>query len=441
MIPLLDLRAQYAGIKVELDAAVLETLASGAYVSGPKVDAFEKSFAAYTGAKEAVALNSGTSALHLALLALGIGPGDEVIAPAMTFVATVAAIRYAGATPVLVDADPLTWNIDPAGIARAITPRTKAIIPVHLHGRMADMAAIMAIAAQHGLPVIEDAAQAHGATWKGRGAGTIGAIGCFSFYPGKNLGACGEGGGAVTNDPALAARMRKLRDWGQEGRYNHVEHAFNYRMDGIQGAILSVKLAHLPRWTEAPARGRSPLRYAARRASRAVASEAQGVGTRLPRLCAAPSGPRPARARPRRSRRRDGPPLSAPGASAASLCRSRQWPRQLPGGRGPRRRIPLLAHLPRAHPRAAAPHRRRAARPPCPCLGDQSCRVKPAKPSTRRACLPAPPASSPAAPASSARISSSCCWTPVRRRCVSSTTWCVGGATTSPARSPATECA
>jgi dTDP-4-amino-4,6-dideoxygalactose transaminase len=250
MIPLLDLRAQYAGIKVELDAAVLETLASGAYVSGPKVDAFEKSFAAYTGAKESVALNSGTSALHLALLALGIGPGDEVIAPAMTFVATVATIRYAGATPVLVDADPLTWNIDPASIARAITPRTKAIIPVHLHGRMADMDAIMALAAQHGLPVIEDAAQAHGATWKGRGAGTIGQIGCFSFYPGKNLGACGEGGGAVTNDPALAARMRKLRDWGQEGRYNHVEHAFNYRMDGIQGAILSVKLTHLPRWTE-----------------------------------------------------------------------------------------------------------------------------------------------------------------------------------------------
>lgn len=250
MIPLLDLKAQYVGIKAELDSAVLDTLASGAYVSGPKVDAFEQSFAAFTGAKEAVALNSGTSALHLALLALEIGPGDEVIAPAMTFVATVAAIRYTGATPVLVDADPLTWNVDPAAIEREITPRTKAIIPVHLHGRMADMDAIMGIAAQHGIPVIEDAAQAHGASWQGRGAGTIGAIGCFSFYPGKNLGACGEGGGAVTNDAALAGRMRKLRDWGQEGRYNHVEHAFNYRMDGIQGAILSVKLNHLARWTE-----------------------------------------------------------------------------------------------------------------------------------------------------------------------------------------------
>jgi dTDP-4-amino-4,6-dideoxygalactose transaminase len=168
----------------------------------------------------------------------------------MTFVATVAAIRYAGATPVLVDADPLTWNIDPAAIEREITPRTKAIIPVHLHGRMADMDAIMAIATQHGIPVIEDAAQAHGAVWEGRSAGTIGAIGCFSFYPGKNLGACGEGGGAVTNDAFLAARMRKLRDWGQEGRYNHVEHAFNYRMDGLQGAILSVKLKHLSLWTQ-----------------------------------------------------------------------------------------------------------------------------------------------------------------------------------------------
>lgn len=250
MIPLLDLKAQYASIKDALDAAVLETLASGAYVSGPKVEAFETRFAAYCGAREAVAMNSGTSALHLALLALGIGPGDEVVAPAMTFVATVAAIRYAGATPVLADVDPLTWNIDPAAIERAITPRTRAIIPVHLHGRMADMDAIMAIARRHGLLVVEDAAQAHGAEWRGHGAGTIGDIGCFSFYPGKNLGACGEGGGAVTDRADLAARMRKLRDWGQEGRYNHVEHAYNYRMDGLQGAILSVKLAHLPRWTD-----------------------------------------------------------------------------------------------------------------------------------------------------------------------------------------------
>jgi len=251
MIPLLDIRAQYAGIREELDAAVLETLASGAYVSGPRVEAFEKAFAAYCGAQEAVALNSGTSALHLALLALGIGPGDEVVTTAMTFVATVAAIRYAGATPVLADADPATFNIDPAAIERAITPRTRAIIPVHLHGRLADMDAIMAIAERHGIPVIEDAAQAHGAELGGRRAGTFGAIGCFSFYPGKNLGACGEGGGIVTDRADLAAAVRQLRDWGQAGRYNHLRHGFNYRMDGIQGAVLEVKLRHLPAWTEA----------------------------------------------------------------------------------------------------------------------------------------------------------------------------------------------
>jgi len=250
MIPLLDIRAQYAGIREELDAAVLETLASGAYVSGPRVEAFERGFAAYCGAREAIALNSGTSALHLALLALGIGPGDEVITTAMTFVATVAAIRYAGATPVLVDADPQSFNIDPALIERAITPRTRAIIPVHLHGRLAEMDAIMAVADRHGIPVIEDAAQAHGAELGGRRAGTFGAIGCFSFYPGKNLGACGEGGGVVTDHADAAAAMRQLRDWGQAGRYNHVLHGFNYRMDGIQGAILEVKLRHLPAWTE-----------------------------------------------------------------------------------------------------------------------------------------------------------------------------------------------
>jgi len=250
MIPLLDLKAQYAGIRGELDAAVLEVLAEGNYVSGPRVEAFEKKFAAYCGAREAVALNSGTSALHLALLALGIGRGDEVITVAMTFVATVAAIRYTEATPVLVDVDPDSWTMDPAALERAITPRTRAIIPVHLHGRLADMDAILAIARRHGIPVIEDAAQAHGAEWHGRRAGTFGEIGCFSFYPGKNLGACGEGGGIVTDRANLAATIRQLRDWGQAGRYNHVRHGFNYRMDGLQGAVLEVKLAHLPAWTE-----------------------------------------------------------------------------------------------------------------------------------------------------------------------------------------------
>ena len=251
MIPLLDLKAQYAGIRDELNAAALEVLASGEYVSGRRVEAFEREFAVYCGAREALAVNSGTSALHLALLALGVGRGDEVVTVAMTFVATVAAIRYAEATPVLVDVDPSSWNMDPAALERAITPRTKAIIPVHLHGRLADMDAILAIARRHGIPVIEDAAQAHGAVGPdGRRAGTFGEIGCFSFYPGKNLGACGEGGAVVTNRPDLAAAMRQLRDWGQVGRYNHVRHGFNYRMDELQGALLRVKLARLAEWTE-----------------------------------------------------------------------------------------------------------------------------------------------------------------------------------------------
>jgi len=250
MIPLLDLKAQYTSIKDEIDAAALEVLASGEYVSGSRVETFEANFAAYCGAREAVALNSGTSALHLALLALGIRPGDEVITVAMTFVATVAAIKYANAVPVLVDVDPNTWVMDPASLERAITPRTRAIIPVHLHGRLADMDAILEISRRRGIPVIEDAAQAHGAEHAGHRAGTFGEFGCFSFYPGKNLGACGEGGAIVTNQPEMAATVRQLRDWGQAGRYNHVRHGFNYRMDGIQGALLDVKLKHLPRWTE-----------------------------------------------------------------------------------------------------------------------------------------------------------------------------------------------
>ncbi len=301
-----------------------------------------------------MALNSGTSALHLALLALGIGPGDEVIAPAMTFVATAAAIRYTGATPVLVDADPLTWNIDPAAIEREITPRTRAIIPSTCTAAWPTWTPSWR--SPHSMASRSSRTRPRRMARHGRGAsaGTMGAIGCFSFYPGKNLGACGEGGGAVTSDPALAARMRKLRDWGQEGRYNHVEHAFNYRMDGIQGAILSVKLKHLPRWTE-------------RR--REVAALYDRLLAELPvQLPATPKASEhvyhvyalrhPDRdrlaTRPRRSRRRHGPALSSPRASAASLCRSRQRPRQLPRGRGPRRRIPLLAHLPRTHPRASS---------------------------------------------------------------------------------------
>ena len=251
MIPFLDLKAQYASIKDEIDAAVLGVLASAQYVLGPEVAQFEEEFAAYSDAKHAVAVNTGTSALHLALLAADVGPGDEVITVPFTFVATVSAICYAGALPVFVDVEPMTLTMDPAKLEAAITPRTKAIVPVHLYGQMADMDAIMAIANRHGIAVIEDACQAHGAEYKGRRAGSIGASGCFSFYPGKNLGACGEGGIVVTNNDAHAKTMRMLRDWGQERRYHHLVKGFNYRMDGIQGAILRVKLRHLDAWTAA----------------------------------------------------------------------------------------------------------------------------------------------------------------------------------------------
>jgi len=251
MIPFLDLKAQYASIKGELDAAVLGVLASTQYILGEEVAAFEREFATFCGTKHAIAVNTGTSALHLALLAADVGPGDEVITVPFTFVASVSAICYTGATPVFVDIDPVTFTMDPAKLAAAITPRTKAILPVHLYGQMADMDKIMEIAALHGLPVIEDACQAHGAEYYGKRAGSIGVSGCFSFYPGKNLGACGEGGIVVTNDDAHMKKIRMLRDWGQEQRYHHVMKGFNYRMDGIQGAILRVKLRRLEDWTEA----------------------------------------------------------------------------------------------------------------------------------------------------------------------------------------------
>ena len=251
MIPFLDLKAQYQRIKPEIDAAIAEVVDSGHFVLGPQVAAFEERFAAYCGAKHCMALNSGTSALHLALLAAGIGAGDEVITVSMTFVATTAAILYCGAKPVFVDVDPDTWTMDPKLIEAAITPRTKAILPVHLHGLMVDMDPIIEIARRHGLVVIEDAAQSHGAEYKGRRAGSAGDVGCFSFYPGKNLGAYGEGGAVVTNNPELARRVALLRDWGQESKYNHVLPGYNYRMDGIQGAVLNVKIEYIEAWTEA----------------------------------------------------------------------------------------------------------------------------------------------------------------------------------------------
>jgi dTDP-4-amino-4,6-dideoxygalactose transaminase len=250
VIPFLDLRAQYLAIRSEVETAVLRAIESTHYVLGPEVAAFEERFAAYCGVTHAVAVNSGTSALHLALLAAGIGAGDEVITVSMTFVATTAAILYTGATPVFVDVHPDSWTMHPARIEAAITPRTKAIVPVHLHGLMADMEPILTLARQHDLVVIEDAAQAHGAEYNRRRAGSFGLIGCFSFYPGKNLGAFGEGGAAVTDDPELAKRLRMLRDWGQDKKYSHVMRGYNYRMDGVQGAVLNVKMNYIDRWTE-----------------------------------------------------------------------------------------------------------------------------------------------------------------------------------------------
>jgi dTDP-4-amino-4,6-dideoxygalactose transaminase len=250
-VPSLDLKAQYRSIKPEIDAAIARVLDSCQFVLGAEVAAFEQEFAAYCGTSECIALNSGTSALHLALLAAGVGPGDEVITVPFTFVASVAAVLYAGARPVLVDIDPRSFTMDPKAVEAAITPRTKAILPVHLYGQSADMDPIMEIARQHGLIVIEDAAQAHGAKYQGRPVGSIGDIGCFSFYPGKNLGAYGEGGAVTTNNPEHARTVRMLRDWGQDRKYHHLLRGYNYRMEGFQGAILRVKLRHLEQWTKA----------------------------------------------------------------------------------------------------------------------------------------------------------------------------------------------
>jgi dTDP-4-amino-4,6-dideoxygalactose transaminase len=250
VIPLVDLKAQYRSIKPEIDSAIGRVLESGQFVLGEDVAAFEQEFAAFSGATQGIAVNSGTSALHLALLAAGVGRGDEVITVPFTFVATVAAIRYTGAKPVFIDIEPRSFTMDVTRLEAAVTTRTRAIVPVHLYGQPADMDPIMSIARRHNLVVIEDAAQAHGAQYKGRRVGGIGDLGCFSFYPGKNLGAYGEGGLVTTSSLTYARALRMLRDWGEESRYHHVVQGFNYRMDAIQGAILRVKLRHLPAWTE-----------------------------------------------------------------------------------------------------------------------------------------------------------------------------------------------
>ena len=248
-VPFLDLSAQDAPLSEEIKRALAEVADSGSYVLGPHVEAFEGRFAEFAGAKHAVCVNSGTSALHLAFLAAGVGAGDEVIVPAMTFIATAMAATYTGATPVCVDVDGFC-AMDPSAVEAAITPKTKAIAPVHLYGQPADMDAITKVAEKHGIAVIEDAAQAHGAEYKGRKCGGIGLAAGWSFYPGKNLGAYGEGGAVTTNDAAVAEKCRMLRDWGQSGKGNHVEKGFNYRMDAFQGAVLGVKLGSADGWAD-----------------------------------------------------------------------------------------------------------------------------------------------------------------------------------------------
>jgi dTDP-4-amino-4,6-dideoxygalactose transaminase len=250
-IPLVDLKAQYARIKPEVDAAIQRVVDTQNFILGQEVARFEEAFASYVGARGAVGVASCTSGLQLALLAAGVGPGDEVITTAHTFIATAEAISNAGARPVFVDIDPRTYNIDPERVSQAITSRTRAIMPVHLYGQPADMEALLQIAEHHRLFLLEDAAQAHGAEYYGRRCGSIGHLACFSFFPGKNLGAYGDAGAVTGNDEDLLARVRKLRNHGRVTKYEHDEVGFGERMDALQAAILSAKLPHLEGWTEA----------------------------------------------------------------------------------------------------------------------------------------------------------------------------------------------
>lgn len=248
-IPYLDLPAQLRPLRKEIDAAIAKTIDNCSFCLGPDVAQFERDFAAYCGAQHALGFNSGTSALHIAMLLLNIKPGDEVITTPCTFVATSWAISYAGARPVYVDIEDDTFTLNPQLVEKAITPRTKAVMPVHLYGHPCDLDPLLEICRKHKLPLVEDAAQAHGAKYRGKTVGTFGAISGFSFYPGKNLGACGEGGALVTNDASFAARAKSLREHGSSVRYYHDEVGYNYRMEGIQGAVLGIKLKHLDHWT------------------------------------------------------------------------------------------------------------------------------------------------------------------------------------------------
>ncbi|MBD2439248.1 DegT/DnrJ/EryC1/StrS aminotransferase family protein [Nostoc sp. FACHB-110] len=249
-VPAFDIKQQYATIEAEVSAAVLEVLASGRYIGGPIIESFEQQFAAYHGVNNCIACNSGTDALYLALRALEIGAGDEVITTPFTFIATAETISAVGAKPVFVDIDINTFNLDVQQVAAAITPKTKAIIPVHLFGQPVDMTRLMAVAQAHNLAVIEDCAQSTGAIWEGQTVGSIGHIGCFSFYPTKNLGGCGDGGAITTNDAELAAKMRVIKEHGQKNRYYYEEIGINSRLDALQAVILQIKLRYLDDWNQ-----------------------------------------------------------------------------------------------------------------------------------------------------------------------------------------------
>jgi dTDP-4-amino-4,6-dideoxygalactose transaminase len=251
MIPLVDLKAQYATIKPEIDTAIQRVINNTSFILGKEVADFEQAFSSAVGAQGAVGVASGTAAIRLALLAVGVGPGDEVITTAHTFIATAEAISQTGAKPVFADIDSRTYNLDPEKVEDAISPRTKAILPVHLYGQPAALGPLLDIAKRHRLWLIEDAAQAHAAEYEGRKCGSIGSLACFSFYPGKNLGAYGDAGAVTGNDPELLARVRKLRDHGRTSKYEHDEIGFGDRIDALQAAILETKLHHLSDWTEA----------------------------------------------------------------------------------------------------------------------------------------------------------------------------------------------
>lgn len=276
-VPFMDLKRQLAAIRPEIRAALDAVLDDGGFTNGPAVEAFERRFADYCQARHAIAVNNGTSALHAALSCLDVGPGDEVITVSMSFVATAWPILYSRATPVFVDVDAERFTMDPDALAAAITPRTRAIIVVHLYGQMADMTRILEVANRHGVPVIEDGAQSQGAEHHGRRSGSLGLLACTSFYPSKNLGAYGEGGAITTQDDALAERCRRIRNHGQSERYLHTELGYNFRMNSFQGAVLGVKLDHLEEWT-------------ARRGELARAYHAQLAGAAVHRPAPCPDG-------------------------------------------------------------------------------------------------------------------------------------------------------